>query len=51
MTETPSMCRADNTLSGACVKLTGFITGARTTPDSSYLEKTHRETTGGVHCG
>ncbi|WP_327736068.1 hypothetical protein OG749_21965 [Streptomyces nojiriensis] len=36
---------------GACVKLTGFITGAWITPDSSYLEKTHKETTGWVHCG
>ncbi|WP_405787768.1 hypothetical protein [Streptomyces sp. NBC_01367] len=36
---------------GACVQLTGFITGSWLTENSSYLEKTHRETTGWVHCG
>ncbi|MFI1286043.1 MULTISPECIES: hypothetical protein [unclassified Streptomyces] len=36
---------------GQCVKLSGHITGAWLGNDSSYLEKTHKETTGWVHCG
>ncbi|MEU9301799.1 hypothetical protein [Streptomyces sp. NPDC048269] len=36
---------------GSCVKVSGHITGVWLGDDSSYLEKTHRENTGWVHCG